>query len=116
MKVNGEYPVTRFGDCVAAAARIKQIFASCGVQGNYIQLQNKQALTASILVEGDGDSTSLIMHNKAANRKLLKELLPHKDPAKRRNWINECVRLRSEFELDPSKGLNKKYNDLHRES
>ena len=57
--------------------RMKRVFAAMGVQGSNLSLQNKHAMTASILVEDNGQHNSLVLESKAANQKLLKSVLPH---------------------------------------
>ena len=109
-------PIKRWGDCIAAIVRMKQIFTSFGTKGTYLQLQNKHAITASIMIEGDGDPTSLVLNNKAANKKLLKILLPHRARKHRKKWIEDCNELLTEFNAGNSRHLCKQYDCLQRES
>ena len=108
--------VGRWGDCVAAIARMREIFAVFGTKGSYLQLQNKQALTASIMVQGNGVAGSLVMNNKASNKKLLKQLLPHKQDKHRNKWIAVCGLLLTAFIAGNCRHLCKQYVNLHRES
>ena len=66
------------------------VFKQLGVRGTDKQQQAKQCVAAAMLyMKGD----------EIVNKKLLDEILPHKDDHERNKWINKCVEKRNLLEL-----------------
>ena len=88
-------PIKQWGTCLAAVFSMQRLMRDIGVLGSNLQRQCKQAITCSVL--DDGDDEALVIGNTKANKQFLVELLPHIS-WRRDEWIADCRALRSAYQ------------------
>ena len=81
----------RWGDCIMTMTEFALNYNRLGIRGTVDQLSVKKAMIALMLCFDN--------NNNIKNKKLLTEVLPHKDEHCRNDWIQQCLDRRELFDL-----------------
>ena len=76
--------------------------------GSNLQLQPKQAITCSLM--------NLDEHNNVRNRKLLRNILPHKNRDCRNKWMTQCTSYLTDYRKRNSNVFVNKHENMTRNS
>lgn len=83
---------TRWGDAIATISAPKYTLHKFGIRGQSYQQQNKQAIISSLIVKDNAGNIT--------NKKLLRNMLPHKSTKGAHLFIDKCRTLREEFDKE----------------